>query len=61
MQKEISGPSASEADWVRSIGVDFSKIKYDVRLIKKKHGKAKPMSVEDKFQMAALQPACFTE
>ncbi len=47
MQKEFSGPSAGDPDWACQIGIDFSKIRYEVMRTKKKHGRFKDMSVED--------------
>jgi len=41
--------------------LDLSKIKYEVADEKKKKGKMKKISDEDKFMMASLQPACHTK
>merc|ERR1712083_165091 len=45
----------------KEIGLDLSKIKYEVATEKKKKGKTKKISKEDAFQMASLQPACHTK
>lgn len=61
IKKEIEGPDANEGDWKKEMGLDLSKIKYEVATEKKKKGKTKKISKEDAFQMASLQPACHTK
>ena len=41
--------------------LELDKIKYEVPDTKKKKGKTKKISKEDKFAMASLQPACHTK
>jgi len=41
--------------------LELDKIKYEVPSEKKKKGKMKKVSKDDKFAMASLQPACHTK
>ena len=58
VEKEIAGPSPYEVNWVRFMHIDLNAIRYDILARKKKHGKFKTVSAEDKFQMASMQPEC---
>ena len=61
IHREIDGPDANEGDFKKEMELDLSKIKYEVADEKKKKGKMKKISDEDKFMMASLQPACHTK
>ena len=52
--QQIAGPAANESDWRRFMNIDLSKIAFDVKEIKKKHGVSKAVSREDRFQMGSL-------
>ena len=49
IKKEMDGPAANEGDWKKELGLDLSKIKYEVATEKKKKGKMKKISKEDAF------------
>lgn len=60
IKKTVDGPGAEEGDWKKELELDLDKIKYEVATHKKKKGKQKKISKEDRFVMASLQPACHT-
>lgn len=59
----IEGDDAprAEQEWKKRMDLDLSKIKYEVQDFKKKKGKEKKISPEDKFMMASIQPACHSK
>jgi len=60
LEKTCGGPAAQEGEWKEELKLELDKIKYEVADTKKKKGKVKKISKEDKFAMASLQPACHT-
>ena len=61
LRQVIQGPAAEEGNWKETMKLELDKIKYEVPDTKKKKGKTKKISKEDKFAMASLQPACHTK
>ena len=60
IERSVKGPDAGKGDWEEVLKLELDKIKYEVATMKKKKGKEKKVSKEDKFMMASLQPACHT-
>jgi len=58
LDSSSEGPAAGQGDWKQESVLEMSKIKYEVADMKKKKGVQKKVSLEDKFLMASLQPAC---
>lgn len=54
LERTISGPAAQEGGWKEELKLELEKIKYEVADTKKKKGKVKKISKEDKFAMASL-------
>ena len=54
LERTISGPAAQESGWKEELKLELEKIKYEVADTKKKKGKVKKISKEDKFAMASL-------
>ena len=58
VNRTLEGPKAGEGDWFRDMELNLNEIRYEVPKQKKKKGQMKPISREDAFMMAGLQPAC---
>ncbi len=61
IKETVDGPGAEEGDWKKTLDIELDEIKYEVAEFKKKKGKEKRISDDDKFMMASLQPACHTK